>query len=96
MSTNGFALVVTGAGLSAIELAQLYGVSRQTIYAWMKGTPPREGSLLARLAEAITAALLRSIERKVLPFAAVSREIRAARIVRMAKVLQSLKPAPAR
>jgi hypothetical protein len=44
----------------------------------------------------ITAALLSAIERKVLPFAAVSREVRAARIARMAKTLQSLKPAPAK
>jgi hypothetical protein len=48
------------------------------------------------MASVITAALLNSIERKILPFAAVSREIRAARIARMAKTLQSLKPAPAK
>jgi len=94
VATSGFTRVLQGAGLTHIELARLYEVSRQTIHAWAKGTPPRAGSHTARAAEVITAALLNSIERKVLPFANVSREVRAARISRMARTLQGLKLAP--
>ena len=94
MPTSGFTSVLKGAGLTRSELATLYGVSRQTIHAWIGGTAPR--GYTARMESVITAALLSAIERKVLPFAAVSREVRAARIARMAKTLQSLKPAPAK
>ena len=94
MPTSGFAGVLKGAGLTHSELAILYGVSRQTIHTWAKGTSPRVGSHTARAAEVITAALLNSIERKVLPFAAVSREVRAARITRMARTLHGLRLAP--
>ena len=94
MLTSGFTGVLQDAGLSRSELATLYGVSRQTIHAWITGSAPR--GYTARMAQVITAALLNAIERKVLPFAAVSREVRAARIARMAKTLQSLKPAPAK
>jgi hypothetical protein len=82
--------------LTRSELAALYGVSRQSIHHWITVAGPRAGSYTARMESVITAALLNSISRKVLPFAAVSREVRAARITRMAKTLQSLKPAPAK
>ena len=94
MATGGFDRVVTGAGLSRVELALLYGVSRQTIHYWITVGPPREGSYTARMAEVITAALLKAIDKKVLPFAAVSTEVRARRIASMAKTLQGLKLAP--
>lgn len=87
--------VVAGSGLTKKELAILYGTSRQTIHAWYLGTsPPREGSLLARQAEVITQALLNSIEKGLLPFPAMAKEARKARIARMAQTLQGLKPAP--
>jgi hypothetical protein len=94
VATNGFTRVLQGAGLTRSELATLYGVSRQSIHHWITVAPPR--GYTARMESVITAALLTAIERKVLPFAAVSKEIRAARIARMAKTLQSLKPAPAK
>ena len=96
MATEGFTRVVKDAGFLPGELAKLYGVSRQTIHCWRTVAPPREGSYTARMATVITAALLSAIERKVLPFAAVSREVRAARIARMARTLQKLTPAPAK
>ena len=96
MANDGFTSVLRDAGLTRVELAQLYGVSRQTIHYWIRTAPPREGSYTARMAEVITAALLNSVRRKLLPFSAVSAEIRAARIARMARTLQSLKPAPAK
>ena len=94
MPTNGFASVLKGAGLTRSELATLYGVSRQSIHHWVTVAGPR--GYTARMESVITAALLSAIERKVLPFAAVSREVRAARIARMSRTLQSLKPAPAK
>jgi DNA-binding XRE family transcriptional regulator len=86
--------VVAGSGLTKKELAVLYGVSRQTIHSWAEGTsPPREGSLLARQAEAITLALLNLISNGGLPFPAMMKEARKARVERMSKTLQALRPA---
>lgn len=92
MNHEGFLSVVKNAGLARVELAALYGVSRQTIHYWITTAPPRAGTYTARMAEVITAALLNSIARKILPFASVDPAVRAARIKRMAKTLQSLKP----
>ena len=89
--------VGAGSGLTKKELAILYGVSRQTIHSWAEGTsPPREGSLLARQAEAITLALLNLISNGGLPFPAMVKEARRSRVERMAKTLQGLKPAAAK
>jgi len=87
--------VLRDSKLTRVELASLYGVSRQTIHTWLSGSPPRVGSYTARMAKVITAALLNAINKKMVPFAVVSKELRADRITRMAKTLQSLKPAPA-
>lgn len=86
--------VLTDSGLTRVELATLYGVSRQTVHTWLTAAPPREGSYTARMATVITTALLTALGQKLLPFPAMSKEHRAARIARMAKTLQSLKPAP--
>lgn len=87
--------VVANSGLTKKELAILYGVSRQTIHSWDQGTsPPREGSLLARQAEAITLALLNLISNGGLPFPAMMKEARKARVERMAKMLANIKPTP--
>lgn len=89
------ARVASASGLSRVELAALYGVSRQTLHYWLTEAPPREGSYLARMAIVITAALLKAIESRVLPLAVTSKEVRARRIASMAKTLTSLRPAPA-
>ena len=86
--------VVTASGLTKIELAALYGVSRQTIHYWVSTAPPRAGSLLARQAETITRALLNAIERGILPLTASTHEIRQRKVGIMARQLQSLKLAP--
>ena len=88
-----FARVQDQAGLTKIELAALYGVSRQTIHAWGKA-PPRAGSYTARMATTITVALCAALDRRLLPFASMDKAKRAARIASMAKTLQALKPAP--
>lgn len=89
-----FRRVARDSGLTKAELAHLYGVSRPTVYGWLGEAPPREGSILARQAEVITAALITSIERKILPLAAMDTAKRRVRIDNMRRTLQGLKPAP--
>lgn len=91
-----FHRVLNESGLTKIELATMYGVSRQTIHAWAFIAPPRYNSLLARQAEVITAALNATIDKRLLPLAPMEKEARAARVEKMAEKLQGLKPAPAR
>jgi hypothetical protein len=89
-----FARVLAESGLSKIELAALYGISRQSIHGWAIGRPPR--GLLARQAETITQALLALLDKRVLPMEAMDKGARRARIEKMAAKLQGLKPAPIR
>ena len=89
-----FTRVLAESGLTKIELGQLFGVSRQSIHGWATGHPPRENSLLARQAEVITQALVKLIDMRQLPWAAMDRGVRASRITKMAERLQALKPAP--
>lgn len=88
-----FQRVIAQSGLTKIELGRLYGVSRQSIHCW-QDTPPREGSLLARQAEAITAALVSLIDTKRLPLPAMSKDARTIGIAKLATTLQNLKPVP--
>ncbi|MBK8773018.1 MAG: hypothetical protein IPM06_21670 [Rhizobiales bacterium] len=89
-----FARVLRDSGLTKIELAQMYGVSRQTVHTWSTGGLPRVGSLLARQAEAITKALVVAVERQLLPFEAMDKGVRRERVAMMAARLQGLRPAP--
>lgn len=91
-----FEHVLAKSGLTKVELARIYGVSRQLIYYWSKVGPPRYGTYTARMAEVITAALENAMAKGLLPLGAISKEARRARVERMAKTCQSLKPAPAR
>lgn len=89
-----FKRILGESGLTKVELAELYGVSRQTIHYWTRVGPPREGSYTARMAETITAALLNAMQSKLLPLGAMAKDARRVRVTRMAKTLQNLKPAP--
>jgi hypothetical protein len=89
-----FARVLTESGLTKIDLAAIYGVSRQTVHAWSFTAPPRANSLLARQAEVITQALILAIDRGVLPLEATDRATRQEHIAKMAEKLQGLKLAP--
>jgi len=91
-----FARVVAESGLTKIELGELYAVSRQTIHAWTFVAPPRENSLLARQAEVITQALVKLIDMRQLPWAAMDKAARKERVAKMAARLQGLKPAPSK
>lgn len=95
-AASTFLRVVAESGLTKPELAQLYGVSRQTIFNWRAGTWPWPGTMPARQADAISAALLTAIERGLLPLAAMSKEARRARVTKMAATVQALKLPPVR
>ena len=88
-----FQRVLDSAGLTKVELAELYGVSRQTIHTWAAGGSPRVASYTARMATVITTAMLAAIERRLLPLPAMDKAARAKRIASMAKTCQNLKPA---
>ena len=89
-----FARVVSESGLAKTELASLYGVSKQTIHGWIAGHSPRAHSILARQAEVITQALVKLLDMRQLPWAAMDKAVRKARVEKMSEKLQSLKPAP--
>lgn len=89
-----FARVLRKAGLTKVELATLYGVSRQTIYEWAAGETPRAGGYTARMAESITEALVAALSSGKLPFAAMDKGRRRLVIASLARSLQNLKPAP--
>ena len=92
--TDGFQQVVERSGLTRMELAKLYGVSRQTIHYWRVVGPPRENGYTARMARTITQALLTAISRRLLPLASLDKKQRKEKIAGMARTLQALKPAP--
>ena len=90
-----FQRVLDTSGLTKIELAQLYDVSRQTLHYWRTVAPPRPGSHIARMAETVTAAILGAVNRGILPLGGgLSKEARRARVAKMSATLQNLKPAP--
>jgi len=89
-----FKRVLNNAGLTKIELAALYGVSRQTVHTWAAGGLPRAGSYTERMATVITRALNAALDKRMLPFGPMDRTVRVARIAKMAITLQNLKPAP--
>jgi mono/diheme cytochrome c family protein len=94
LDPQNFARVVEKSGLTKVELAALYGVTRQTIHYWITVGPPREGGYTDRMAETITEAILNAIAKGILPLTAISKQARTDRVLKMAKTLQSLKPAP--
>ena len=91
-----FARVLTGSGLTKVELGLLYGVSRRTVHTWATVGPPRAGSYTARMAQVITQALVNAMDRKILPFKPIRKDARFERVMKMAVTVQSLKPAPIR
>lgn len=84
------ARVLTHSGLTHPELAELYGVTRQTIWGWAKGRAPRGAA--ARSAAAVTKALENAMDRSLLPLAATTSDGRRERIKSMTKILRELKP----
>lgn len=94
-----FKRVVAHSGLAKTELATLYGTTRQTIHNWTFVGPPREGTLFARQAEAITQALCTAMDKGLLPLklsnlTSPQKEMWKARVKRMARTLANLKPVP--
>lgn len=92
---QAFTRVVERSGLKKHEIALLYsGISRQTVYCWLRGKLPKAGSLLSRTAESITAVLLAAIKAKTLPMPDSNSEVRKQRIERMRVRLEQLPAAP--
>ena len=89
-----FSSVLSTSGLTKQELATLYGVSRQTIYAWAGGSAPWPGTPTARLVDTVTAALAQWIASGKLPLRAMDKAARARLVGELATRLQNLKPAP--
>lgn len=91
-----FARVVRESGLTKVELAELYGVSRQSIHNWIRAEPPTAAkSLQGRMAAVITATLDTALDRRILPFGrSTPKDIRRSRVARMAAKLRGLAPAP--
>lgn len=88
---QGFEKVVAGSGLTKSELAKIYGTTRQTVYNWIGGGEPTNGTLL-RTYNNVTTGLLRAIAKKLLPYSInVSKDERSQRITTMTKVLHAQK-----
>ena len=84
-----FKRVMERSGLTKVELSELYGVSRQTLYAWLDHVPNQH--TLAERAEKYTAGLFAAISRGLLPFPpSLSKEQRKERLRKMARHLHSL------
>lgn len=94
LNAEDFKKVVEESGLTLVEIAKLYGVSRQSIHYWRTTGLPRAGSPTDRMAETVTKAILNAVARKILPLASMSKEARTAKVASMARTLQNLKPAP--
>lgn len=87
--TTKFRRVMLESGLTKIELAGLYGVSRQTLYTW-RTEGPKQPTLALR-AEKYTDGLLAAMERGLLPFAASTTAAqRASMLAKMAVQLHKL------
>lgn len=89
-----FERVIKETGLSRLELAKIYGVSRQTIHQWTVGAGPRPGSYTARMAIVITTALLIAVEHRILPLLPLDKQVRRRRVATMVSRMQGIKPAP--
>lgn len=84
-----FRKVFHESGLTKVELTQLYGVSRQTLYSWQTHGP--SNSIIAERAVAYTSALTAAMTRGVLPLpATLDRRARSDRLVQMAQALYKL------
>lgn len=93
MDKIAFKDVTERCGLTKSELAFVYGVTRQTIYNWMKGGSPTQNHI-ARLAEWYTKGLRAAIDRGVLPLpASLSKQARDERLrLVKAKLYEGTKP----
>ena len=58
--------LLQSAGITVSDAAKIFKVSRQTLYAWMRGTPPNQ-KLLLDTAERLVAIISRAVEARDLP-----------------------------
>lgn len=80
-------------GLSREELAQIYGVTRQTMHYWRVRGAPKYDTHAGRRIELVSAALIKAIGQGLLPLPpTLAKPQRKARIAAMAKRCQGLTP----
>lgn len=86
-----FKAVFEDSGLTKSELAELYGVSRQTIYDWYtQDSAPAQKTLVAK-ENAYTTGLFNALSKGVLPIrTGRDSKLRKERIQAMAKALHAL------
>jgi DNA-binding XRE family transcriptional regulator len=64
---ESFARVFDDSGLTKTEIADIYGVSRQTVYAWYSGdSAPLQRTVVAR-EQLYTRALITALDKRLLP-----------------------------
>lgn len=81
-------------GLSRVESAKVFGISRATLYLWLQDGTPHERFLLPHIDKACDA-LLFAVDRKLLPLPRkLTREERAHKVARMAEKLQGIPAKP--
>jgi len=89
-----FKKVLSVTGLTKVESARVLGISRATLYYWLKDGTPHERFLLPTIDKACDALLL-AVGKKLLPLPlSLSKEERAQKVARMAEKLHSLPTAP--
>jgi len=89
-----FLKVLSVTGLTKVESAQVFGISRATLYLWTKDGSPHERFLLPMVNKACDALLL-AVEKRLLPLPRkLTREERANKVARMAEKLRSMPAAP--
>ena len=64
---EAFARVFDESGLTKTEIADIYGVSRQTVYAWYSGSSaPLQRTVVAK-EQLYTRALITALDKRLLP-----------------------------
>lgn len=64
---ENFARVFDDSGLTKTEIADIYGVSRQTVYAWYSGSSaPLQRTVVAK-EQLYTRALITALDKRLLP-----------------------------
>lgn len=90
-----FQRVVRDSHLTKLEIATIYGIARVTVYQWLEGQLPRDGSINDRSAFTITQMLLHALADKLLPLKPSDPKVRKKIVSGIRERAQNLKLAPA-
>ena len=86
---KSFTRIFTDSGLTKQEMADLYGVSRQTIYDWKDGHSTPAQKTVAEREQRYTRALIAAMDRRLLPLPKQPDQ-RKERLLKMARALHDL------